>query len=159
MGKRIAIYPDAFDPPCFGHLQMIRRAASVFDEVMIYIEPEKAPLLSLETRVSILRRELWDLDKLVFETGHFSPEAGNTYLILRPLIRRNDSDSERLRLPYYEAAFPGLEILYLPVAGQSAFLSRSAVSTLVELPVRPDLFFPAGTARQLEKMQYKAVRD
>lgn len=52
-----AIYPGSFDPVTYGHMDIIKRAAAVFDEVIIGIlnNPEKSPLFSVEERVKMLK--------------------------------------------------------------------------------------------------------
>ena len=53
-----AVYPGSFDPVTYGHLDVIKRAASVFDELIVSIlnNIEKKPLFSLEERVKILKK-------------------------------------------------------------------------------------------------------
>lgn len=53
-----AVYPGSFDPVTYGHLDVIKRAASVFDELIVSIlnNKEKKPLFSLEERVKILEK-------------------------------------------------------------------------------------------------------
>ena len=53
---RRAVYPGSFDPVTYGHLDIIRRAASIFDEVVIGVlrNSQKTPLFSVEERVKIL---------------------------------------------------------------------------------------------------------
>lgn len=53
-----AVYPGSFDPVTYGHLDVIKRAASVFDELIVSIlnNKEKKPLFSLEERVKILKK-------------------------------------------------------------------------------------------------------
>ena len=57
---RRAVYPGSFDPVTYGHLDIIRRAASIFDEVVIGVlrNSQKTPLFSVEERVKILKNEL-----------------------------------------------------------------------------------------------------
>ena len=57
---RRAIYPGSFDPLTNGHLDIIRRAGQLFDEVIValLINPGKQPLFSLEERVEILQKVL-----------------------------------------------------------------------------------------------------
>ena len=52
-----AIYPGSFDPVTNGHLDIIRRSAKMFDEVIVGIlnNPEKSPLFSVEERVKMLK--------------------------------------------------------------------------------------------------------
>jgi len=55
--RRLAIYPGSFDPPTLGHLDVIERAARLFDEliVAIGINSSKRPLLSVEERIEALQ--------------------------------------------------------------------------------------------------------
>ena len=54
---KAAIYPGSFDPVTYGHLDIIRRAASVFDELTVSVlnNKVKTPLFSVEERVKILK--------------------------------------------------------------------------------------------------------
>jgi len=63
MKKRTAVYPGTFDPITNGHDDLVRRAASVFDRVVVAIaaNPSKAPLLSLKKRVDLAKRVLADV--------------------------------------------------------------------------------------------------
>ena len=61
--KRNAMYPGTFDPITNGHSDLVRRAASIFDRVVVAIaaNPNKAPMFPLEARVDMARRVLYDL--------------------------------------------------------------------------------------------------
>ena len=56
--KRRAIYPGTFDPVTYGHIDLIRRARKIFDEVIVAVahNPGKSPLFTVEERVRLLRR-------------------------------------------------------------------------------------------------------
>jgi pantetheine-phosphate adenylyltransferase len=60
---RRALYPGTFDPITNGHQDLVRRAASLFDHVVVAIaaNPNKAPMFSLDARVDLARRVLRDL--------------------------------------------------------------------------------------------------
>ena len=60
MEKRKAIYPGSFDPITYGHLDLIKRARSIFDEVFVVlaINREKQALFTVEERLTFLRRAL-----------------------------------------------------------------------------------------------------
>ena len=62
MHKRTAVYPGTFDPITNGHHDLVRRAASIFDRLVVAIaaNPNKAPMFSLEQRVDMARRVLAD---------------------------------------------------------------------------------------------------
>ena len=57
---RIAVYPGSFDPITNGHLDVIARAAAVFDRVVIAVlaNPKKAPLLSVDERTTVIHEAL-----------------------------------------------------------------------------------------------------
>ena len=61
--KRTAVYPGTFDPITNGHQDLVRRAATVFDRVIVAIasNPNKAPMFPLEKRVSLAKQVLHDI--------------------------------------------------------------------------------------------------
>ena len=58
----IAVYPGSFDPITNGHLDIIGRAANVFDHVIVAVlaNPRKTPLLPVEERIRVIREALAD---------------------------------------------------------------------------------------------------
>jgi len=62
MCKKTAIYPGFFDPITNGHLSIVTRGLEIFDKLIIsiLINPQKAPLFSIEERVSMIRQALQD---------------------------------------------------------------------------------------------------
>jgi len=67
--SRRAIYPGTFDPVTYGHIDLIKRARKIFDEVIVAVahNPGKAPLFSVEERVALLRRATRSLRGVVVE--------------------------------------------------------------------------------------------
>ena len=65
-----AIYPGSFDPVTFGHLDVIRRASELFDEVIVGVlhNSQKSPLFSVEERVNILKEVTADIPNVKIET-------------------------------------------------------------------------------------------
>ena len=72
MPKRIAIYPGSFDPPTLGHLDLIKRATTLFDGVIVAVahNSEKQSLFSFEERVDMIREMVNGLNKV--EVSHFT---------------------------------------------------------------------------------------
>lgn len=70
---RVAIYPGSFDPPTPGHLDIIRRAAALFDGLVVGVleNPAKTPLLDEQTRVRLLEAEIADLKLAAVEVRSF----------------------------------------------------------------------------------------
>jgi pantetheine-phosphate adenylyltransferase len=64
--KRQAVYPGTFDPITNGHHDLVRRAASIFDRVVVGIaaNPNKVPMFPLESRVDLARRVLADIENV-----------------------------------------------------------------------------------------------
>lgn len=69
-GSRLAVCPGSFDPLTNGHVDMIRRAARLFDRVVVavLVNAAKTPLFSVGERVEILQEVLKDLPSVEFDT-------------------------------------------------------------------------------------------
>lgn len=67
---KAAIYPGSFDPVTYGHLDIIRRAADIFDELTISVlnNVKKTPLFSVEERVKILKEATKDIPNVKVES-------------------------------------------------------------------------------------------
>ena len=65
-----AIYPGTFDPMTYGHLDIIKRAANIFDELIVGVldNKEKTPLFSVDVRVNILKEATKDLPNVKIES-------------------------------------------------------------------------------------------
>ncbi len=65
-----AVYPGSFDPMTFGHLDIVRRAASMFDELTVAVlnNTQKTPLFSVEERVNILEEATKDLPNVKIDS-------------------------------------------------------------------------------------------
>ncbi|OAG27952.1 pantetheine-phosphate adenylyltransferase [Thermodesulfatator autotrophicus] len=64
MEKRIAIYPGAFDPVTYGHIDLMKRALRIFDYLIVAIgeNPAKKPLFTVEERLEMIRKALSGYD-------------------------------------------------------------------------------------------------
>ena len=65
-----AIYPGTFDPVTYGHLDIIKRAANIFDDLVVSVldNTEKTPLFSVTERVNILKEATKGIDNIVIES-------------------------------------------------------------------------------------------
>jgi pantetheine-phosphate adenylyltransferase len=68
--KRIAIYPGSFDPVTNGHIDLVQRGKTLFDEIIVAIlhNPNKKGLFSLEERILMLKESLKEIDGITFDT-------------------------------------------------------------------------------------------
>ena len=100
MKERVAVYPGTFDPVTNGHLSIVNRALKIFDKVIIaiLINPQKAPLFSLDERIYMIEHLLRDKNNV--EVDYFDGLLvdyvikKNTNIILRGLRALSDFEYE-----------------------------------------------------------------
>ncbi|MGY3568449.1 pantetheine-phosphate adenylyltransferase [Vibrio paucivorans] len=130
---RIAIYPGTFDPVTNGHYDLVKRAASMFDHLVIGVaeSPSKNTLFSLEERVALLRETCSELNNVSVDgfSGllvDFATEKKATILV-RGLRTTMDFEYEFGLTTMYRRLKPGLESLFLTPSEEYAFLSSTLV--------------------------------
>ena len=138
MRKKI-VYPGSFDPITRGHEDLVRRAAKLFDEVIVGIaeSPTKQPFFSLEERVDMARQVLADLPgvKVVGFSGllmKFLAEQGAT-VVLRGLRAVSDFEYELQLAGMNRKLNPEVETLFLTPSEQYMFVSASLVREIARL--------------------------
>jgi pantetheine-phosphate adenylyltransferase len=128
-----AIYPASFDPLHFGHLDIIRRAAAIFDEVIVgvYDRPSKNLLFDVNERLELVREAVAGMPRVRVTsysglTVDFAREVG-AQVIVRGLRVVSDFELEwRMGLANKQLA-PELEMICLMTSREYAFLSSSTV--------------------------------
>ena len=78
---KIAVYPGSFDPVTLGHLDIIKRASSMFDELIVAVmcNSAKTPLFTLDERVKMLEESVKDLPNVRIESR--PPEARSFFML------------------------------------------------------------------------------
>jgi len=135
--KRVAIYPGTFDPVTIGHMDIIKRATDIFDEVIIAIAPstDKKPMFDLSIRKKMLEIATKDLDGIrveIFDTllVDFANKMG-TNIILRGLRAVSDFEYE-LQLSYANSSLnPNIETIFLMPSLENAFISSTVVRAIL----------------------------
>ena len=104
--SKTAIYPGSFDPITFGHLDIIKRAASRIDSVIIAIfdNPDKAPIFSFEERKELIEQSLpaeYSNIQIATFTGLLADYAAmnNIHTVIRGLRAVSDFDYELQMAP------------------------------------------------------------
>jgi pantetheine-phosphate adenylyltransferase len=155
--KNIAIYPGTFDPITFGHIDLIERAAGMFDKVIVAVASsmKKQPLFSLEERVGLALRTLSqysNVDVLGFETllTDFAHQHGAN-IIVRGLRAVSDFDYEFQLAGMNRRLAPRIESLFLMPAENFTYLSSSFVREIASLNGSVKQFVPEIVVEALNK--------
>ena len=137
--KRNAMYPGTFDPITNGHHDLVRRAASIFDHVIVAIaaNPNKAPMFSLETRIDLARRVLHDLPNVqVVGYSDLTVEfarKNNVSVVMRGLRAVSDFEFEFQLANMNRHLSPDIETVFLTPQEQFTFISSSLVREIAVL--------------------------
>jgi pantetheine-phosphate adenylyltransferase len=134
-----ALYPGTFDPVTNGHLDLVRRAATIFERVVVAIaaNPAKAPLFSLEERVRLAEAVLGDIPnvEVLGYTGltvAFAQENGLGVMI-RGLRAVSDFEFEFQLATMSRQLSPHVETVFLTPTEQFSFISSSMVREIALL--------------------------
>ncbi|AJR01455.1 phosphopantetheine adenylyltransferase [Hafnia paralvei ATCC 29927] len=132
MEKR-AIYPGTFDPMTNGHLDLVTRAASMFDHVILAIaaSPSKKPMFTLEERVALATQvtaHLPNVEVLGFSElmAHFAQHQ-NAHILVRGLRAVSDFEYEMQLANMNRHLMPTLESVFLMPSKEWSFISSSLV--------------------------------
>ncbi|HET7756369.1 MAG TPA: pantetheine-phosphate adenylyltransferase [Steroidobacteraceae bacterium] len=134
-----AVYPGTFDPITNGHQDLVRRAARLFDRVIIAIaaNPNKTPMFSLEERVDLARRVLHDLPNVeVMGYSNLTVEFARQHqlnVIVRGLRAVSDFEFEFQLANMSRHLDRNFETVFLTPQEQFTFISSSLVREIAEL--------------------------
>lgn len=134
---KAAIYPGSFDPVTYGHLDIIRRSAEIFDELTVSVLNNKAknPLFSVEERVNILKEATKDIPNVKVEsfTGLLIDYARekDIHVSVRGLRAVTDFEYE-LQIAQTNRQLSGgtLDTIFLTTSLEYAYLSSSSVKEI-----------------------------
>lgn len=136
--NRIAVYPGTFDPITLGHEDIVRRAANLFDEVIVAVagSTNKSTLFSLDERVTLAKSVFIDANVKVLGFNsllmQFVQEQG-AQMVIRGLRAASDFEYEFQLAGMNRKLFPQLETLFLTPAEQYMFVSSSLVREVAKL--------------------------
>ena len=137
--KRNAVYPGTFDPITNGHQDLVRRAAGIFDQVIVAIaaNPNKTPMFSLEKRVELARRVLADLGNVSVQgysglTVEFARQHQGS-VIVRGLRAVSDFEFEFQLANMTRHLDRNIETVFLTPQEQFTFISSTLVREIAVL--------------------------
>ena len=155
----IAVCPGSYDPITNGHLDVIRRAANLYDEVVVAVVNrsvrKSSALFGIEERVGFIERALADLDTVRVEpfstlVVDFARSIG-ARAIVKGLRAISDFEYELEMNQLNRRQDPGIESVYLMASPQYSFLSSSGVKELATFGGRIDDLVPDEVAHALQE--------
>ena len=145
---KTAIYPGSFDPVTSGHLNIIRRAANIFDHliVCVMVNAGKNPLFSLEERVDLIRRVTSDIPNVEVDgsqelLAEYARKRGSC-VIVKGLRAGSDFENEFQMALINHKINPTLDTMFLTAEHQYMYLSSSTVKELARYDVDLSDFLP-----------------
>ncbi|MGO4274742.1 pantetheine-phosphate adenylyltransferase [Paenibacillus sp. TAF58] len=137
-GSTVAVYPGSFDPVTHGHLDIIHRAAKVFDKLIVAVlnNTSKNPLFTLEERMELIRKVTKDLPNV--EVDGFRDlmvnymKARNVRLIVRGLRAVSDFEYELQMASTNHKLNPDVETFFMTSKPQFSYLSSSIVKEIAK---------------------------
>ena len=154
---KLAIYPGSFDPVTTGHLNIIQRAAKIFDEVIVcvMVNAGKSPMFTLEERVELIRKVTGDLKNVQIDCSDrlladYAREKGNC-VIIKGLRAGTDFENEFQMAMINRKINPQLDTMFLAADHQYMSLSSSAVKELGKYQVDLSEFLPEAIIPDFQK--------
>lgn len=156
-GKRRAIYPGSFDPVTYGHIDLIRRALLLFDEVFVVVaeNPEKRPLFSVEERLALMNRAVGRLKGVRVEsfdglTVSYAKRV-RARSIIRGLRATSDFDYEfQMALTNRELS-KEVDTVFLMPSETHFYLSSKLIKEIAERGGGVSAFVPPFVAKLLRE--------
>ncbi len=145
---KTAIYPGSFDPVTSGHLNIIRRAANIFDRliVCVMVNAGKNPMFTLEEREALIRRVTADLPNVEVDSSNelladYARRRGSC-VIVKGLRAGSDFESEFQMALVNRKLNSELDTMFLTADSQYMYLSSSMVKELGKYGAELSDFLP-----------------
>ena len=150
-----AVYPGSFDPPTRGHLDIVRRAATIFPRltVAVVVNPQKHhPMFTLEQREEMLRECTANIPNVTVEhfrglLAHYVRDR-QADVIVKGLRVVSDFESE-MAVAQLNQSLSGVDTLFLMAVPAYTFISSSMVKEAFLLGADVDAFVPNVVAKML----------
>lgn len=145
---KVAIYPGSFDPVTSGHLNIIRRAAKIFDRliVCVMVNAGKNPMFTLDERVDLIRSVTQDIPNVEVDSSNellaeYAKRKGSC-VIVKGLRAGSDFENEFQMALINHKINPNLDTMFLTAEHQYMYLSSSTVKELGNYEVDLSDFLP-----------------
>ena len=157
MLQSACLYPGSFDPVTLGHMDVIQRAAKMFDHVFvgILINAEKTGAFSVEERAALLRKATVHIPQA--EVVSFSGLTAelcrkmNIRVLIRGLRGSGDLEAEMRMAKINQLLLPGLETVYLSASSGMEAVSSSLVREIASLGGDISPFVPSEICQEIQQ--------
>ena len=156
---KTAVFPGSFDPVTVGHVDVIKRAARLFDRliVAVSVNTEKKYMFSAAERLEMLRRSLKDLDNVEVSsytgfTTDYLAAVGASYVV-RGLRGASDFEYEKMINSAYKTADPTVETVCLFSDGAKDFVSSTVAREFIIYGKDLDGVMPAAAIEYLKEIR------
>ncbi|MDI3518359.1 MAG: pantetheine-phosphate adenylyltransferase [Caldanaerobacter sp.] len=152
---RVAIYPGSFDPVTYGHIDIIKRGANLFDKliVAVLLNPAKRPLFSIKERIELLKEVTKDIPNV--EVDYFDgllveyAKKVNASAIIKGLRMVSDFEYEFQMALVNKKLNPSVETIFLMTSPKYGYLSSSLVKEIAQFGGCLSEFVPDIVAERL----------
>src|SRR5262245_61205602 len=149
-----ALCPGTFDPVTNGHLDIIKRAAGIFDPLIVAVleNPAKSPLFALEDRVGMLKEAVGEIPSV--EVATFDgllvdyAKARDTVVVVKGIRAASDFDYE-LTMAQMNRHIGALETVFVPTNPTWSYISSSLIKEVVRFGGDVSGLVPPGVADRL----------
>jgi pantetheine-phosphate adenylyltransferase len=157
---KVAVYPGSFDPITNGHLDIVARAAAVFDRVIVGVlaNPRKTPLLPVETRIEVIGAALAEAglsgDRITITafdglTVDFCRTSGAN-AIVRGLRAISDFETEMQLAHNNRVLAPGIDTVFFMTSVANGYVSSSLVKEIASFGGDVSTMVPAAARAALD---------
>ena len=157
MKRKIAIVPGSFDPITYGHIDIIKRSAQLFDEVIvaILVNPDKKYLFTLEESEEMINESIKDFKNVKVDSFsgllvNYAKKVNST-VIVRGLRAVSDFEYEMQLTFMNKALDDNIETFYMMANKQYSFISSSIVKGVSGFGADLSKFVPKHVEERLEK--------
>ncbi|HHU93056.1 MAG TPA: pantetheine-phosphate adenylyltransferase [Halanaerobiaceae bacterium] len=155
--QQIVVYPGSFDPVTNGHLDIIKRSAQIFDQVIVAVfkNPQKQPLFTMEERVDLLKEVTKELDNVSVDS--FSGltmdyvRSKKAIAIIRGLRAVSDFEGEFQMALLNKELNREVETIFFMTDIKYAYLSSSAVKEVAQFGGNIDGLVPDLVKKALKE--------
>ena len=155
---KAAIYPGSFDPLTYGHMDIIRRSANIFDELIVSVlnNKEKTPLFSVEERVKIIKEATKDIPnvKVEFFSGLLIDYAKSKgiHVSVRGLRAITDFEYElQIAQTNHKLSGGELDTMFLTTSLEYAYLSSTTVKEVASFGGDISAFVPSCVGEKIQQ--------